>query len=480
MSALGDWSYWLVILGVVAALGALVYAAWWALFADRAKDRRRCPRCWYDMAYSPGLTCAECGFTARQESQLHKTRRRLGVAALAILAAVAITLWANERVSNRGYAAVLPTRALIWMLPVAGSMNGHIGDELRTRAMMQRMSDSQWNALVGRCAAGDFRARPASDRWIEHYGDFLRQWRRGFVNIPQREAPLLKLPPRIDVRARESWPAGTPLSLAIQLQEWWPWGMECRLRITPTIDGQPLRTTTYYRTGDNRFISAPLMLHLPPPQPAARQVALDVEIARRRVSFFSTDPGREMRAAPDTPWEDVGRQTITLPIQIVESMARTIEPATDPALDSILAQAIGGVVKWEGGPSPVRVSVNLPQTFVAEFNDVAVGVSVELLRDDEIARRLHLWWLAGAPSTPISDRHYGYEVDYENLAMLIDANQDDGRWRLRIRGDAVLALRAGEAAKKFWQGEIIQPMTVTDRANDAPPRAWSREETVEE
>ena len=48
----------------------------WALFADRARGRKRCPKCWYDLSASPEPRCSECGFVARTERKLRKTRRR--------------------------------------------------------------------------------------------------------------------------------------------------------------------------------------------------------------------------------------------------------------------------------------------------------------------------------------------------------------------------------------------------------------------
>ena len=70
------------------------FVAWRALFGDRGLGRRRCPRCWYDMAYSPGMTCAECGHTARKESEFARTRRRPFLAVAAIV--ISVLLFANQ------------------------------------------------------------------------------------------------------------------------------------------------------------------------------------------------------------------------------------------------------------------------------------------------------------------------------------------------------------------------------------------------
>lgn len=45
---------WLVMGGGVVLLGR-------ALLWDRARGRRRCPKCWYDMSGVDSLRCPECG-----------------------------------------------------------------------------------------------------------------------------------------------------------------------------------------------------------------------------------------------------------------------------------------------------------------------------------------------------------------------------------------------------------------------------------
>src|SRR5438477_8406765 len=47
----------------------------WALLADRARGRRRCPRCAYDMGAVGGLVCPECGRRASRERERFRTRR---------------------------------------------------------------------------------------------------------------------------------------------------------------------------------------------------------------------------------------------------------------------------------------------------------------------------------------------------------------------------------------------------------------------
>ena len=45
----------------------------WAMFGDRARGRRRCPRCWYDMSGATLLKCPECG---REGCEVHDTEEK--------------------------------------------------------------------------------------------------------------------------------------------------------------------------------------------------------------------------------------------------------------------------------------------------------------------------------------------------------------------------------------------------------------------
>lgn len=60
------------------------------LIGDPSRGRRRCPKCWYDMAATPSLRCPECGRLAKRERDLFRRRNRpiLGWASLFLAAAV--------------------------------------------------------------------------------------------------------------------------------------------------------------------------------------------------------------------------------------------------------------------------------------------------------------------------------------------------------------------------------------------------------
>src|SRR5262249_9336914 len=80
-----DWIFWIAG-GVVGVLGLALLA--WGVVGDRARGRRRCPRCWYDMGSTPGMVCPECGRAAKGERRVKRSRRRWRAVGLALVVVV--------------------------------------------------------------------------------------------------------------------------------------------------------------------------------------------------------------------------------------------------------------------------------------------------------------------------------------------------------------------------------------------------------
>src|SRR5688572_3890533 len=90
-----------------------------ALFADRSRGRRRCPRCWYSMDGVPSLTCPECGRAASKERRLCKTRRRYRVAlAASVLPVLGVAALATSGIIRLGWVGAIPTTALVAVVPI--------------------------------------------------------------------------------------------------------------------------------------------------------------------------------------------------------------------------------------------------------------------------------------------------------------------------------------------------------------------------
>jgi hypothetical protein len=120
MNATLSWSWVLLVAGAMIALSGAGLAVW-ALFHDRARGRRRCPKCWYDMSGAPphGMKCPECGREQMRERRFFRTRRRwrwAGAGAAVILLGVGTGIgfgWGIDPAM-----ALVPTRVWINVLPL--------------------------------------------------------------------------------------------------------------------------------------------------------------------------------------------------------------------------------------------------------------------------------------------------------------------------------------------------------------------------
>lgn len=93
----------------------------WALFGDRSRGRKRCPRCWYDMSAAVGLKCPECGKDAKGERGLLRTRRRWRLVVVGVvMGVVGMSLRVVPVVRAHGWAAILPEWVLVRCLMPVG------------------------------------------------------------------------------------------------------------------------------------------------------------------------------------------------------------------------------------------------------------------------------------------------------------------------------------------------------------------------
>lgn len=185
------WS--LVVLALVLAL--------WAMFWDRPRGRRRCPKCWYDMTASPGMKCSECGHDATSVRHLLKTRRMWRWLVAGVVAAgVGYVLLVTPRVLQVGWRGAVPTSALIWW--VTHTESEAVWDdltkrmsaptkqaaELARRAAKDQLWDWQWRWMLRRVEVVRYRERwPVDYKWVISTG--LPYW---LVSIghPQATSPL--------------------------------------------------------------------------------------------------------------------------------------------------------------------------------------------------------------------------------------------------------------------------------------------------
>ena len=101
----------------LAAAGACLLL--WSLFWDRARGRKRCPKCWYDMGGSLAANaagpwvCPECGKQLHREKQLRRVRQRWRHAPVGVvLLAGGLAALRTPAVLKHGWPAAVPDLVL--------------------------------------------------------------------------------------------------------------------------------------------------------------------------------------------------------------------------------------------------------------------------------------------------------------------------------------------------------------------------------
>lgn len=135
---------WLVpTIGSALMLGGLIIVLR-ALFGDRARGRKRCSRCWYEMSSVASLTCPECGRTARREASLYRTRRRWRLAALGMLImALGSTRFAARWIARGDYFPLIPTPILVSWADALDRLPARAQSELEGRLAVPLPSDER-------------------------------------------------------------------------------------------------------------------------------------------------------------------------------------------------------------------------------------------------------------------------------------------------------------------------------------------------
>ncbi|MHC4274854.1 MAG: hypothetical protein ACYSUR_14465 [Planctomycetota bacterium] len=433
----GDPTYWLAWVLSVLVVGLGVTLTWWGLFGDRARGRRRCPRCWHDLSHTPGMTCSECGYTAKREPALFRGRRRLVPTVIGAVTASVAATWAIEQVQHEGFVSVLPTRMVLLSLPMVGGAHEGLTDELSSRVGRRKLTDGHYRTLIKRCLRGDHRARPVTGNAPED------------IDLDRK---LLALPARVQLGTDRPWPADAPVCLDLEVRHWWTPGTACRVHVTPKWDGA--EPVIIVGSGARRR---------PPPYPLVIERPEDTETLDFDVVLERRLPD------PDATWEHIQDLSINVPLAVEGPLAEVLQPVeTDELHEAMISAFSPGAMKWTSGRSPLRIRFDRRYTYVPSLGDTAFGACVEILRDGVLARRLDLWW---SFRPELGDDNYGWLVAYEDAPLLLEANEADGRWQMRVRGDPVVALRAG-LATSYWGGEFTVPLVVEEVQTPAPAKDW--------
>lgn len=458
------------VVGGVGAL-ALLWGMWWALFADRSRGERRCPKCWHLIAPGGCAQCPECGRAFRGEHDLLRTRRRWPVAAACVMMLLAGTLWLRVQLTDNGWWRLLPQRALVAIVPWLGDTEdgsmarGH----LRMMLLKDELTDDNAVRLLALLREGDADARPGTDAWRRRYAPWLdalrgpRFWSGYGSRAGPREAAMA-VAPSVSLVHPAVWVVDTPLVLTTEIDDWLPdsSGLSLELLDAPGLPIAPdaletLRARRWERRGGGGFGGG-----FPVTIGALPKGSHDGAVRFRWRAFETEEPARTLASGE-----------ILAPLRIeVRDALPALAPVTDAFVDERVRQVfLPGLIREEQVDAPrFAFSYRPIETAGSSLRDIAFGFVVEACERGVPRRTLHVWW-RGDQAT-----RAGYEVVQEQPDRLALA-QESPDWTLRVRSDETLARRAASLdpaaqTKRFWSGTVEMPLRIERAGQGRFMRRW--------
>ncbi|MCC6906591.1 MAG: hypothetical protein IT430_01495 [Phycisphaerales bacterium] len=398
------WLSWIALGATVAALAA-------CLFGDgllrRFARSRRCPKCWYDLSHSPGLTCSECGYTATCERQLHKWRRRWRGVAFLALAWLGVYLWNYARaIYEHGWLAGVPTPILVHFTPPP-------------EQEYTRLDRPEGWSMVPHPVIGEVERRIASGEAFS----------RGEWQTLLTRAEL--------VWARDRWPVDVPLEVGVRLVGWFG-GADS---FAPSIideAGSVVSSnlaSTISQTGSGSIVSY---------GEAGLAPVQGVHPGRYHLEYVMQGPGMASRG---------NRIRVSIPMTFVRTVEEAITPVSTPEIDSLVAAHMKPQICCLQEDDDRRSWLNLDLSFIDDerTRGMAIAVEVDVLRDGEVIAEK----LADGHSAAFAFRREDDLIVLGSLAY-DDLKAEPERYALRIRGSAQRALRIA-SADSYWAGEVTIP-----------------------
>lgn len=385
-----DWAWELTAYALCTIAGLIVL---WALFWDRPRGRKRCPGCWYDLA---GATPVErdgrsqwlCPECGRTIGS-ERQMRRTRRHWRGVASSVVLLVGA--------YAAFAAPRVLvagkIGFVPTSGLI-WWVGAYEPTDRF-----DETTSAMIPATAAAVELARrvAAGQLW-----DWQMRWMIDALRV---------------VRFRERWPRDCPYAVATGLPHFML-GAGVRLTTSSPLD---------VRMEQRKYTSVetPWMIGVLPPGTTSVPIDLTIGSWSTRVNL----PVHQVDGADDA----------------IQRAPESLTAGVQRSLDfSVIPEPQHHVRHW------VNFAVRLHRSRGPVPDDVAIGIIVELVHDDDVV-------LTSTPS--LRDTRFGDPGDGQGRALDFGAFGDGGieRWKLRIRGDTVQSLIDFDRTR-YWAGTYEVPL----------------------
>jgi hypothetical protein len=460
MTGVSDSIFWLI----GGAIGLLaLWILYWSLLRDRARGRRRCPKCWYDMSGtsapdSPGnLVCSECGYAAKRERKLFKTRRRKRWACIGLFVALAAWLTVKwPQIVRDGVETIVPTTALIaispWLdhtmlfapantpIPVAGipttfavwpnsaavavrapilTLSQRLASELHQRALEDELAGWQWRWMVRNLSA-----QPGWPPWTLSADLSIREPGSNLVFV------------QFDIIRGSSFP--------------WLENSELRFRFESGNEDRTAETIRFAGTSDSQ---ARVSRDPWGDATAAYRAATEASPLQPRMTVE-----RRQERQENAPWIVIWSDRVSA-VNVKSRTNSTPQPRVDPALTERIGSIMHLFVNAEG------VGIRWSRTSKAEeITMPTLAMEFELVHDGRVVAKTGAWW-----TTEVRTQKSGmgliavpgfHEVLWEGQNPIDPAAMnapDSGRWEVRVTGSKELALR-DIRSKEYWEGTLTIPV----------------------
>lgn len=424
------WALWgLIGVSVLLALHALF---WDWLRRARRPDVRRCPRCWYDMS-AGGLTCPECGRTAKSERAMHRARRRWSMVVVALVLALS-SLWTLflTRATYRQLARLSPTWLLLEVAgdpctPPPRDAGGNIAPDFESEFRLEAWRRSALGQLS-----------PSESRSLAN---------RQFAS-PAWDVLSLKTRPR--------WPSGVPLWAKVtssfrgardrDLVASSPWKSDDHY--TASFAGSVSRVESFEEAGwwmtPRPEPCNPVLVNLGAPPPDAREALLSAVVSEGKNQIYT--------------------HVARAPITIVD----TIDDAISPDTSGFLDQHVRSIVESWLCLSPDGEYITLPPLLI-EANTTAVALRVEFVRDNTPIALSSI--LIAPQPAPEGGRIIGGSRDYSRIWARLTGTgvpiESTSGLKVRVSSDPELALRQFDSTS-YWRGEFSFDFVPRDFPDQTP------------
>lgn len=467
-------------------LAVAISIAAYALFWDRARNRKRCPRCWYDMIAVDGRRCPECGRQAKSGRALKRTRRRWRLTLLCLpLLIGGWILYRRPEIAARGWIAATPTSALILAQDLLERPKTQSKDDL---SLLRLPDGPVLRELVFRVKQGqvwdwqtEWLIRRSSD--FSLLSLFMRLEAERKYGLDTRTGILLRKRLATDwlepgVTMRDRWPADIPVWVRIDPDGFVKFGgTDYQLRYVPEV-AKPNECTAILEGG--RVIRGSRWLPDLDPDTTIGTLAPGDSSVQFRVEVSAIDPyARDGIAYPLTELD------LHVPIRQVRSIDAILTPVQGHAIDSALLHGLHGSISQRTDTGELKITLRaselLLQRLRVRFN-TALGLTATLYHGDtELASASYWtephkyrtdplnpnWVLVSLPVVEHEPTRYWGSIE----RSITRESEVCTHCSIKIRSNPVMALRHFEF-DQYWAGEVELRLLHSGRCpmlDPAPP-----------